>query len=61
MWKFDSIRRNLENWVFYWYSLEMFKKRNCLIRLINSGNLVIITFRNSKFDLKANFIFEKTI
>ena len=34
----------------------MFKSTNCLIGLINRGNLVIFKFRNPKFDLKDNFV-----
>ena len=36
----------------YWYYLAMFKNLNGFIGLINSDNLVIVKFQNSKFDLK---------
>jgi len=34
----------------------MFKDLNCSIGLINSDDLVIFKFINSKFDLKDNFV-----
>jgi len=34
----------------------MFKNVNYLIGLLNIANLVIFKFRNSKFDLKENFL-----
>ena len=34
----------------------MFKNLYCLIGLTNSDNLVIFTFRDSKADLKDNFV-----
>jgi len=34
----------------------MIKNRNCLIDLINTDNFEFFKFRNSTFDLKANFV-----
>jgi len=40
---------------FFIEKLEMSKKLNCYIGLINTDSLVIFKFRNSKFDLKDSF------
>ena len=41
-----------------WYLLEMFKNLNCSITLLNSDNLIIFKYRNSKIDFRQLYYFD---